>query len=539
MNDKIDQILLLLRNIDNRFDRIEGRLGHVEVTIASLTESKGHSPALEEEFRLRSKALVLDKPEDEDVILCVDFGTARSKAFGTKGGDQELLDLALGTRAGQAANPHSLLSCVFISDEGLIFFGERAAAMSEHAVGRGSRERFDSFKSMVTNAHPGSDLRATRCSELANPTRAKLSEGDILTLYLAYLTDMAALELVERHGLSRYVPRRFTTPVFRPEHQLWASNTLRRHYCEAILIADQFSSAWNEGIDAMEAERALRAASAQHARVAFLVREAVEEPRAAFASRFRDYEPKSTRRHLISIVDAGAGTTDFATFVVLEEKDRGMQMFLVDGSVHALRKAGNEVDRILQEYILRQVKRNHEGLDAGVLARIRADLSLQQRRIKEDLFSTGKRDYLLADDTAGTIHLDEYLRDEALEKFSEELRTEFQRALSGMDDSWFKECALGQVVVVITGGSGRLPMVRGLGTLKFRLRSTEITCSSGPAVPAWVQDIPELINEFPQLAVALGGASRELPAMADRIFTSFAGLADQGKWVIPVAYKGQ
>jgi molecular chaperone HscA len=532
MDEELKEILGLLQKLDKGFGLVANRLEQVEGRLAALEEAKTNSPA-EPEVHLTSKALTLDKPEDEEVILCLDFGTARSKAFATRGPYEDLVDLAVGQRAGQAQSPHSLLSCVFISNGGRIFFGEVAAAKSEHAVSQGSRQRIDSFKAMVTNASPGSDLRASLCSESVNPSKARLSDGDILTLYLAYLTDMAALELVKRHGISRYVRRRFTTPVFKPEHQKWASDTLRQHYCEAILVADHFSEAWNEGIDALDAERVLRTAASQQSRVAFLTDDFIVEPRAAFASRFRNYEPEKRRRNLISIVDAGAGTIDFATFVVTEDPRKGIQMFLIDGSVHAFRKAGNEVDRILHEYILRQVKRDHDGLDPSLLTLIKANLSLQQRLIKEDLFRTGKRDYKLTDDTAGTIELADFRSDEAIKKFSDELRHEFETALSGMDESWLKECALGKVIVVITGGSGILPMVQELRTHQFRSRSTNVTCSAGPPIPAWVTNgYPELVDEFPQLAVALGGASRDLPAMASGRFAAFEGLADQGRWIL-------
>jgi hypothetical protein len=535
MTDELREILALLQKIDTRFGQFENRLDRVEGKLAAIEASGDASPAM----HLKSKALELDKPGDEDAILCLDFGTARSKAFATQGSDEHLLDLALGQRAGQATAPHSLLSCVYIADDGKIYFGELAAAKSEHAISSGARERFESFKAMVTNASPGSDLRAGPCSAALNPTSARLSEGDILTLYLAYLTDMAATELVERHHLSRYVRRRFTTPVFKPEHQQWASDILRRHYCEAILVADQYSGMWREGIDALEAERVLRAAAAHRSRVELLMADPLVEPRAAFASRFRNYEPKQSRRHLISIVDAGAGTVDFATFAVVEEPGKGLQMFLVDGSVHALRKAGNEVDRMLREYILAQAKNQHEGLDASVLARIKAALSLRQRDMKEALFKTGRAEFALTDDTKGAVELKDFLAEESVQRFSEELRNAFREALAGIDESWLRECAHGRVVVVATGGSSTLPMVQDLARLEFLVRSTKVTCSVGMSIPAWItRDYPELADEYPQLAVALGGSSRNLPEMSERTFDSFRGLSDQGKWFIPPAYKG-
>jgi molecular chaperone HscA len=214
-------------------------------------------------------------------------------------------------------------------------------------------------------------------------------------------------------------------------------------------------------------------------------------------------------------------------------------MFLVDGSVHALRKAGNEVDRMLREYILAQAKNQHEGLDASVLARIKAALSLRQRDMKEGLFKTGRTEFALTDDTKGAVELKDFLAEESVQRFSEELREAFREALAGIDESWLRECAHGRVVVVATGGSSTLPMVQDLARLEFLVRSAKVTCSVGVSIPAWItRDYPELVDEYPQLAVALGGSSRNLPEMSERTFDSFRGLTDQGKWFIPPAYKG-
>src|SRR5690606_25181083 len=98
------------------------------------------------------------------------------------------------------------------------------------------------------------------CGPKVNPTGHVLSEGDLLTLYLAYLTDIAASELVERHKVSRYVRRRVTTPVFSDTQQQWVGEILPSHYREAMLVADHFSGRWSDGLDVGEALRVVRAA---------------------------------------------------------------------------------------------------------------------------------------------------------------------------------------------------------------------------------------------------------------------------------------
>lgn len=529
-NKTEEEILYTLKKILGRLDSYDNRLAALE----------RRSEDVSEEFRLSSPALARTQPEDSEVILCLDFGTARSKAFATRGDDERLIDLAVGQRAGQATSPHSVLSCLFINEEGRIFFGEAAAARSEHAVAQGVRKRIESFKAMITNASPGSELRATALDAATNPSGVRLSEGDVLTLYLAYLTDMAGLELKERHGLSRYVRRRFTTPVFRTEHREWAADVLKQHYCEAILVADEFSGKWQTGIDAREALRVLKAAAARWKEVGYLTVDPLTEPIAAFASRYRYVEPQVVRRSLICIVDAGVGTTDFATFVVQEDPERGIKMFSVPGSVHALRKAGNEIDRILHEYIMHQVRQKHAGLGQEVLGRIRANLSLQQRQIKEDLFRLGSRDYVLSDDTRGTVTREEFLQHDGIKTFSTELQTEFKRALEGIHSSYLTDCAKGEIAIVMTGGSAHLPMIRDLGTLEFPLGAIGIRCRTGPSsIPRWVsENYPELQGEFLQLAVSIGGASRDIPQVASQEYAAFQGLIDQGPWKITPARKG-
>ena len=48
---------------------------------------------------------------------------------------------------------------------------------------------------------------------------------------------------------------------------------------------------------------------------------------------------------------------------------------------------------------------------------------------------------------------------------------------------------------------------------------------------------PELTNEYPHLAGAIGGASRSVPILASQTFKKFGGLDVDG-WTIETALKG-
>jgi len=533
MTEESDEIIDLLRQMNDRLERVDQKLDEFDTRLKDV-EGREYN----DEQYLISKALEIDAPSDSGVLLCLDFGTARSKAFATDGADDILLDIAVGQRAG-GDSVHSVFSCVYISDDGYLYFGDVAAEKSQGPISRGSRKRIDSFKSMITNAAPGTDLRGILLDEHTNPTAASLTEGDVLTLYLAYLTDLAQTELVEKHGQSKYALRRFTTPVFTERHLNWASETLRKHYAEAVLVADYFHDSWQDGLDADEAYKVVRAASRNSERVAYLLADPIVEPVSAFASRFRNYEPKYDRRELITIADIGAGTTDFASFAFVETIGRGIKMFRIPGSVRVVRKAGNEVDRLLYEYILDAYQRRRPGLDDDTFARIKAELALQQRARKEELFVNGRCRPVLSDDTPVEVELSDFLQSEAVREFESNLAEEFVESLKQMSRSWLTEFAQGRVVVVKTGGGSRLPMAERFGNERVTLPERVVDVLAVKLVPPWVEeDYAELLHSFPQLAVAIGGASRDIPELADEEYTSFKGLAESGTWRLPVAYKG-
>lgn len=537
-DSELDEIKALLRTLLQGQERVAERLGGLESRLGKLERQAGSAVELIEP---KSDALKLKKPENAEVILCLDFGTARSKAFATSGHAADLLDLAIGARAGQAQAHHSLLSCVFISDDGRFWFGEEAAQKSEQAVGAGSRRRFESFKSMLTNASPGSDLRALDCHKESNPTAVRLTEGDVLTMYLAYLTDMAETELQQRHGLSRYVRRRFTMPVFQKDHLAWGEAELRKHFAEAILVADHFSGRWREGIPVTEAAGVLLGATRKHQDVLFLIEGALVEPVAAFGSRFRNTEGVVKKRTLITIVDVGAGTTDFASFILIPQDESGFTMFQIPGSVTAIRKAGDEVDRLLADYILRLAAPKHVNADESVMARVRADLKLRQRAIKERLFQSesGSEEITLSDDTTVPVNLESFLSESTVKEFEEELRAKFIESLVGMDPSWIRGAAGGEVIVVATGGGANLRFIREIGEEASTQVNDLQSVKHAKAVPAWVEEgYSELVGEYPQLAVAIGGAAREIPDLAAQQYQEFRGLGGNTKWTIPPIFKG-
>jgi hypothetical protein len=195
-----------------RVSRIE------QASVAPIPEIKLQGP-------LYSKSV---GPEG-DAILCLDFGTARSKAYATQGEDSEPIDIAVGQRAGSQRFTHSVASVLYIDGEGKIHFGDKALEESESAVQAGSRERLDDLKVHYIHG-PDSELNDVILNAKQNPiTGIPLSAAGILSLFLAYLTDLAGSELKAK-GISRYVKRRFTIPAFTGPKQEQVSARLVNHF---------------------------------------------------------------------------------------------------------------------------------------------------------------------------------------------------------------------------------------------------------------------------------------------------------------------
>jgi molecular chaperone HscA len=77
---------------------------------------------------------------------------------------------------------------------------------------------------------------------------------------------------------------------------------------------------------------------------------------------------------------------------------------------------------------------------------------------------------------------------------------------------------------VLTGGGATLPMIQGLGNGIVKFDSYSISRQMATLVPDWVIDnYPYFEDEYPQLAVALGGACSALPEPGPS-FAKFYGL---------------
>lgn len=479
------------------------------------------------------ESLEMDEPESPDVLLCLDFGTAMSKAFATEESDEYLLDLKIGKCAGQTYPIFSLISSIFITNSGRILFGSRAVNESLHAE-LNNRRRFDSIKDILCK-DVVSDLDESPLEKDLNPTDVPLTKGDVVTLFLGFFTDMATTELQEQFQISRYVSRRFTRPVLPPERAPWAEDQLRKLLARAQIIADSLHGKWADGIDVHQAKALLAEVRNLEAIPTFLIDEGVVEPVAAVASRFRNFVCNDNLRRLLMVIDVGAGTIDYALFAEVRQKDSPLKLFEIPNSLQVLRQAGDMVDKLLSRFILEDANVSTTDADRQM---IEADLANRIRQLKEDLFLKKSVQYVLSNDATGEIKLVDFLDRKNVKEFEKAIHEKFRNVLNSVHPSWIENLGNGMLPIIFTGGGANLPMVRSLETQQVTVHGRTLKCEGSTVIPRWIDEVyPELGNEYPHLAVAIGGASRDIPQFAPGTYEEFGGLQADG-WKIETALKG-
>ena len=465
------------------------------------------------EHLLNLKSVELGAPENAGVTLCLDFGTAMSKAF-AMAGDEKPVELALGMRAGGSGYPVD--STLFITSDGLIEFGPLAMSRSATAAESG-RARFDSPKARLSMGQQG-DIDNMPVGEEINPTDVPLSEGDLIILYLGYLTDLAVSEL-EDQGYSRYVFRRFARPCWSEDRNRWAEPLLRRMLAQAQIVADTFKGRWQQGIPVGEAKSVLVKLHTMKDLPHYLLDQGIPEPVAAASSlMIRD----EAQREIFMVIDVGAGTTDFGMFLLQHNPAKEVCLTrIIPGSIQYLPEAGNRVDDLLKTYLL-----DVEGIDPGSAEgkHNMAYLNSRIRLYKESLFQKGVVEVTLANHSRVVVKKDDFLNSNRVQNFSQRLGTKFSEVLSAVGDGYLDLLARTDLKVVLTGGGASLPMVADLSTGVIEVKGRKIMRTRTPLVPNWIEEsYPQFAPQYPQLAVAIGGATPDLPEQAES-FPDFLGM---------------
>lgn len=529
-------------------------------------------PSVVADAKLNLTAFARVPIPEESLRLCLDFGTAMSKSWACMSTSVATLPLVLGKQAdGQAVL--AVPSSIFITKAGTIFFGNAAERQHEAEIHTG-RYRFDNIKRLLSEVAPDLNISEIPLTDGIDPTGSGLTKGDLLVLYLAWLTDLTlkaladtvqedAAELIKKYPDLRSAVRRYAIPCF--EHSVddvpsaqrakWAQGVLAKALLQAQIVADTLGEEWAT-LSTHRAKSVLDAVKKQDLSKLELIladHASIREPVAAGATQFEDFvdasaSPKAKR--LMLVIDAGAGTTDFALFQSFyDEKSESSSLALISSAVRMSRVAGNRFDHALRPMLLRACNvqpENGSPWNAEDFAIIKADLDSQIRALKRQLFTVGSVSVSLRPGASGLLTLADVVSETSYLELGKELQAQRDGLLEGAftEDNiqTYQEAtrALGRPVpihVLLTGGSSKLPIVADLAEGEAVIRGVRFKFEKIDELPQWIDALPRDLaemtaQEFSQCAVAIGGCAPQLPNERKDLFAPVTSHVQQGKWVL-------
>lgn len=444
----------------------------------------------------------------KDIRLCLDFGTAMSKATLVEDDEDDSSEdihvLRLGIPGDQEEiSEVMLISSIFIDSTGILWFGKKAVEMSLLEGGDGSRQRIDNIKRRLSeegwNEKVGPRL---------NPmTDIEITFGDMVLAYLMFLTWTVNSCLTEM-GYPRNLSRRFAMPCLAGEKGRETVRRLKRAVGEAQVLADTFYSTLKNGValqDFLAAVSELRAQPREYPFVA----EDLTEPIGVAGS---IVSWKSRVDTLMLVVDIGAGTSDLSLYRIHIDPETGKNAAMeVEGSSKGLTEAGNYLDRILIELI---IKKSGLSSDNPMWINERSALELRIRDYKESLFNDEYVYVTLMNGTEVEIELIEFLQHNAVVEFGNNLRKAMVDILESADISfinWVLSNPARKLAIALTGGGAELPMVTELAKGTILVNGHEIPVVRSLQFPTWLRELDaNLEADYPRVAVSLGGARRRL-----------------------------
>lgn len=522
--------------------------------------------------KLNLAALTRSPIPEEALRICLDFGTAMSKAWACMSSSIATLPLVLGKQAdGQSVL--AVPSSIFITKVGTIFFGNAAERQQEAEIHTG-RYRFDNIKRLLSEVAPNLNISEIPLTDGIDPTGSGLTKGDLLVLYLAWLTDLAlkaltaaaqadALELVTKYSDLRSAVRRYAIPCF--EHSVddvpsaqrakWAQGVLAKALLQAQIVADTLSEEWAT-LTTHRAKSVLDAVKKQDVsklEPILALHASIREPVAAGATQFEDFLDTSVSpqaRQLMLVIDAGAGTTDFALFQSFyDRKTETSSLALISSAVRMSRVAGNRFDHALRPIMLRACNvqpENGSPWNAEDFAIIKADLDSQIRGLKRQLFTEGTVAISLRPGASGLLTLEEVIAEASYQELGKDLRTQrdelLAAALTEENVNEYRNAtrALGRPVpihVLLTGGSSKLPIIADLAKGVSTVRGVNFNFERINDLPQWINALPRDLaemtaREFSQCAVAIGGCAPQLPNEKKDLGAPVTPHVQQGKRVL-------
>ena len=459
----------------------------------------------------------LDANCSDEWVLCVDFGTAFSKAAlwdqrPALRQTETPIPVPLPIGQGLSLDPLLVDSVVYVTHE-RVYFGSEAITQYERDSDP-KRQLFDSPKEVLTLDF--STLQFEKPSPECDPT-GKFKKKDLLVLFLGYLTALSIREL-QNLGHTEAVKRRFATPGWNDAQERSEDNEyneiiaqMRRFLAEAQILAETFEiDDWINGLSLAKAAHAIseltKLSNAVLGDNQFVDRPVLEA--AASASSIK--EKLLNKRPQVMVVDVGAGTTDIGVFKYVGS-DENPKFAAYTNGFAALRMAGKRLDEAFKS----MVKLNLD-IDSSSTAysRLERNLARNIHEYKRALFEKGEVTVEVEGLPDTVVTLDKFLATKIVQhfksKFSEKIRLLLENA-DGAGGKSFTDVST-QNYVVFTGGGGALPFLReafhggvNVGTKKAYFEVIDPR-------PEWLADMGEAVQlVFPQISVSVGGASPDLP----------------------------
>lgn len=427
--------------------------------------------------------------------LCIDFGTAFSKAAAAPTGAWSRFDPALvrPLRLNQhdgRGNAFLLDSAVFV-DNDRVLFGRSAIARAD-ALGSRKREALKSFKTLLSVSDLDRALH-TNAPLTIDPHRI-FQMRDLVVLYLAYL--LAAIEEARAADsvIAGPIARRYAAPAWRGGDSAGLHGAVVRLFGEAEAFRARIGAALlsDAGLElntiAKELPKAMERAVSLDMGLIF---------EATAAAAYTSIGLDDSASHLL-VVDMGAGTTDIAALARI-----GNRMFELPEARSTLKQAGDFIDHVIA----------NRALDAAAWAKsadqqtlLWTELMRTMRDTKETLFEEGHASVRYKDKVF-TIAIRDIERDKDFQAFMKELKLAYEHCVAVVRDDASARGRTNIEAVAVGGGAGA-PFIQALIASK-NTRGARPRISPRPATPDWAHAAEfrgNLAPVFPQLAIAIGGA---------------------------------
>jgi hypothetical protein len=453
---------------------------------------------------------------DRDITLCLDFGTAFSKAalwdeskgtFYLGDGADSCRALPIGHQAGETGFVYPISSSVYVSSDGTIHFGPAAVAVSIRENDP-RRARFDNPKEHLSKA-----VRETFYTQVLppefDPTGSGLTYYEVLQAYLAYLTSHAN-QAARKYGYDGLLRRRFAVPNWSGEKSEFVKKEMRRILLDAQVLADSIDpSLWSQGLSIPFLRDALRQTkSASAGADSGVIEHAIYESTAAASGAVAKLR---NSRDIFLVADIGAGTCDLGLYYAVAP-DAAAGEPIKFASLCDARDVVNRAGRFFDDQ-LRIVILEKAGIDPGgpESHRLRPLIDREVQNLKHLLFATGVCQFPFLDDQTIAVTLEEFEQRDPIRHFVRMFSNSVEKLLraGGTANLAAKH---NRVRCVLTGGGSATPFIHKLFAQPMRVDEINIAFNIVDPTPAWVEAGEEaLIRTYPQMAVAMGGCDPGLP----------------------------